>query len=82
MPAAASVPPQPATNSEVLDRSNSKDTVFGILWRNYFVALDKMFRTAQYGPLVNAANDSAAAAAGVPVNGLYHNSGAVRVRLT
>ena len=78
MPAAASVPPQPATNSEVLD----KDGVFSILWRNYFVALDKMFRTAQYGPLVNAANDSAAATAGVPLNSMYHNNGAVRVRLT
>jgi hypothetical protein len=32
--------------------------------------------------LVNAANDAAAATAGVPVGGLYHNGGAVRVRLT
>jgi hypothetical protein len=33
------------------------------------------------GPLVDAANDAAAAAAGVPINGLYANSGAVRIRL-
>lgn len=35
----------------------------------------------QVGPLVNAVNDAAAAGAGVPVNGLYHNAGAVRIRL-
>jgi hypothetical protein len=33
-------------------------------------------------PLVNAINDAAASAAGVPIHGLYHNNGAVRVRLT
>lgn len=32
--------------------------------------------------LVNAADDAAAAAASVPIGGLYHNAGAVRVRLT
>lgn len=32
--------------------------------------------------LVSAANDAAAAIAGVPVGGLYHTSGAVKVRLT
>lgn len=32
-------------------------------------------------PLVSAANDAAAAAAGVPLNGLYHTSGTVKVRL-
>lgn len=31
--------------------------------------------------LKNAANDAAALAAGVPLQGLYHNAGAVRVRL-
>lgn len=34
------------------------------------------------GPLVSAANDAAAAKAGVPVNGLYQSSGAVRIRLS
>ena len=33
------------------------------------------------GPLVNAATDAAAAGAGVPVGGVYHNAGALRVRL-
>jgi hypothetical protein len=78
MPAAVLVPPQPATNSQVLD----KDGIYDVLWRNYFVPVDKMFRTAQYGPLVNAANDSAAAAAGVPVNGFYRNGSIVMVRVT
>ncbi len=32
--------------------------------------------------LVDAANDSAAAIAGVPVGAFYHTSGAVKVRLT
>ena len=31
--------------------------------------------------LVSAANDSAADSAGVPIGGLYHTSGAVKVRL-
>jgi len=30
---------------------------------------------------LNAANDAAASAAGVPVGGIYHNAGALRVRL-
>jgi hypothetical protein len=34
------------------------------------------------GPLTSAANDAAAAKAGVPVNGLYQSSGAVKIRLT
>jgi hypothetical protein len=34
------------------------------------------------GPLVSAANDTAAEKAGVPINGLYQSSGAVRIRLT
>lgn len=34
------------------------------------------------GSLVNAANDGAAAAAGVPINGLYRNGNAVQIRLT
>jgi hypothetical protein len=34
------------------------------------------------GPFASAANDTAAASAGVPINGLYQNAGAVRIRLT
>ena len=31
--------------------------------------------------IVNAANDGDAATAGVPLNGIYHHNGAVRIRL-
>ena len=34
------------------------------------------------GPLASAANDAAAAKAGVPINGLYESSGTVRIRLS
>jgi hypothetical protein len=34
------------------------------------------------GPFASAANDTAAAKAGVPVNGLYESAGAVKIRLT
>ena len=40
-----------------------------------------MVEEAPLVQLVNAATDAAAAAAGVPVNGLYRNGGAVMVRL-
>lgn len=33
-------------------------------------------------PLVNYANDAAAAAGGVPIGALYHTTGAVKIRLT
>jgi hypothetical protein len=33
-------------------------------------------------PLLNYADDAAAAAAGVPVGGLYRTAGAVKVRIT
>ena len=75
-PSATIVPAQPAPNQAVLQPN---ETTFGLLWRTYLLALDNMLRTAQYGPLPSAANDSAAATAGVPVNGLYQNAGVVRV---
>jgi len=37
---------------------------------------------AKFTRLDDAATDAAAETAGVPVDGLYHNSGAVRIRLT
>jgi hypothetical protein len=79
MPAASSVPPQPSISTEVIQ---TLDNTFQQLWRNYFVALDNMLRTGQYGPLPDAADDSAAATAGVPVNGFYRNGNVVQVRIT
>jgi len=44
-------------------------------------AIDSIRVVVASSPLVDAVDDTAAAALGVPINGLYHNSGAVMVRL-
>lgn len=80
MASAQLIPPQPPGNSPVL--VSLKDNTWNLLWRNYFFVMDHMFRTAQFGPLVNAANDGAAAAAGVEINGFYRNGSVVMVRVT
>jgi hypothetical protein len=41
-----------------------------------------LFAAGNFGPFVSAANDVAAAKAGVAVGGVYENAGAVRVRLS
>lgn len=41
-----------------------------------------LFAAGNLGPFVSAANDAAAATAGVAIGGLYQNAGALRVRLT
>lgn len=51
-------------------------------YNEYFQALDKALRGGVFGPLANAVNDAAAAAAGVPINGIYRNGNAVQIRLT
>ena len=72
--------PLPAANLPLVVQ---KTGMAEVAWRNYFVSLDNLLRMAQFGPLVAAANDAAAAAAGVPVNGFYQDTtGYVRVRLT
>lgn len=53
-------------------------------WTEYFGSIDVLIRLlaqARFGSLVNAANDGAAAAAGVQVGGLYRNVNAVQIRL-
>ena len=52
------------------------------VWNTYFQRLDQLLRQALIGPLINAANDGAAATAGVPINGLYRNGSAVMIRVT
>jgi len=42
----------------------------------------KLGLAAAFDNMVDALNDGAAATAGVPVGGLYHNSGDVKVRVT
>lgn len=52
---------------------------------DYIQTLDvlaKLLNVGVVGPLTNAANDAAAAAAGVPINGLYRTTNAVQIRLT
>jgi hypothetical protein len=54
------------------------------IWRQYLLSVDPLLRALavnKVGPLVSAATDAAAATAGVPIGGLYHNAGAVRIRL-
>jgi hypothetical protein len=60
-----------------------------IIFLQYTASLDLALRTllndfngALIGPLTNATNDVNAAAAGVPINGLYRNGNAVQIRLT
>lgn len=61
-------------------------------FREWFTTLDRSVRAFLgltntvgapiVGPLVNAANDGAAATAGVPLQALYRNGNAVQIRLT
>lgn len=51
----------------------------------YMTQLDALLNAlagGNVGTLVNAANDAAAAAAGVPIGGLYRNGSVVQVRVT
>lgn len=53
-------------------------------WSEWLASTDANVRLLALnvvGPLVNAANDAAAAAAGVPLQGLYRNVNAVQIRL-
>ena len=64
-----------------------------VLWFNQIAALLRQLDTSIFGfvfpaniqviglPSRNYADDVAAEAGGVPVGGIYHNAGAVRVRL-
>lgn len=47
------------------------------LFRDYMTALDRMFATLN----VNAANDAAAATAGVPIGAFYRNGSVVQMRV-
>jgi len=51
------------------------------VFRNWCASVDRIFRAGQLGTLVNAVNDAAAAAAGVPVSGLYRNGSTVLIRV-
>lgn len=81
------VPPKPLPppTAIAVGQVSADDYVFLVrLWAEYFQAADTLVRLlaqSNVGPLVAAANDAAAAAAGVPLSGLYRIGNAVQIRL-
>ena len=76
----ANLVPLPPLTAAWVDSNGSPTQV----WRNYLLSVDKLLQGlagAKVGPIPSAANDAAAAAAGVPIGGLYQTSGTVKVRL-
>lgn len=72
--------PQPFINLKLVDAQNVPMNY----WQGYLTSLDAYVRGlggGNVGPLKAAANDTAAAAAGVQIGGLYQSSGAVRIRI-
>lgn len=74
------LPPQPHIPIVSIDANGQ--VVMAQAWIEYLTSLDLVNRNALFGLLTNAANDAAALAAGVPLNGLYRNGNAVQIRLT
>jgi hypothetical protein len=75
----ANLSPLPPLSAAWVD----KNGVPTLIWRQYLISSDAVLRGAAgatFGPLAAAANDAAAAAAGVPVGGLYQTSGTVKIR--
>lgn len=75
-------PPQPMPQVNL--QWVQKDGRPALVLQLYAPSLDSVVRALAagvLGPFVNAANDGAAAAAGVPINGLYRNGNAVQIRL-
>lgn len=81
------VPPKPLPPPTAVAIGQVRDngTVFlSQLWAEYLAseaAIVRALAASNVGPLIAAANDAAAAAAGVPVGGLYRIANAVQVRL-
>lgn len=81
------VPPKPLPppTAVALGQVGEGGTVFlAQLWAEYFAAEAAIVRSlaaSNVGPLVAAANDAAAATAGVPIGGLYRIANAVQIRL-
>ena len=73
--------PQPPATSRWINPDGTPALAFF----QYMKSVDTLLlalAAGNIGPLISASNDSAAAAAGVSIGGLYSNAGAVRVRLT
>lgn len=76
----AGITPLPPLNA----RWVNEDGTPSLIWRQYLISVDRLLQAlagASIGPLTSAANDTAAASAGVPVGGLYQTSGTVKIRL-
>lgn len=61
------------------------DGAMPVAWQQWVASVDALLRLLalpNVGTLVNAANDAAAAAAGVAIGGLYRNGSAVQIRVT
>lgn len=74
------LPPQPPINLKLVDSAGVPSN----FWQDYLTSLDRLVRGLAggvIGPLPSAANDAAAAQAGVKVGGLYQSTGTVRIRL-
>ena len=77
----ATLDPQPPINLKLVDDQG----VTANYWQGYLLSLDRLVRGLAggvIGPLPSAANDTAAAQAGVKIGGLYQSAGTVRIRLT
>lgn len=76
------LPPQPHVQIVVV--GPDRQAQMPVAWIEWFKAADALMKDVSnnlLGPLTNAANDAAAAAAGVPIGGLYRTANAVQVRL-
>ena len=83
---AATIKPLPLPTQPIIGQAAP-----GQPYLEWFATLDKAVRSffgltnaanaPVVGPLVNAANDGAAATAGVPLQGLYRTGNAVQIRL-
>jgi len=69
--------PQPPSTSRWVNPDGTPSLAF----LQYMKFVDAVVN-GTVGPLVNATSDANAAAAGVPINGLYRNGNAVQIRLT
>jgi hypothetical protein len=83
--------PAPPVNFAFVDKAGLPTQAFRLWVATLDVALRSFFGAASntntagaplVGPLVAAGNDAAAAAGGVPINGLYRNGSVVQIRVT
>ena len=74
---AGNLVPLPPLTAAWVDSNGSPTQV----WRNYLLSVDKLLQTLAGANIISATNDAAAAAAGVPIGGLYLASGKFKVRL-